>query len=79
VEYKLLNSADYGVPQKRERVFFIGTRMSSELKFPDPTHAQNPNGEQKPWVTFGDVIEKLKDVKEHTYNEYTGERKKYAG
>lgn len=30
VEYFVLNSADYGVPQKRERVFFIGSRQKFE-------------------------------------------------
>ena len=33
IEYKLLNSADYSVPQKRERVFIIGTLKSKNLKF----------------------------------------------
>lgn len=77
VEYKLLNSADFGVPQKRERVFFIGTRLGNKLDFPNPTHSNKPNVQQKPWVTFADIVEELKDIKEHTYNEYTGDRKKY--
>ena len=29
VTYKVLNSADYGVPQKRERVFFVGMRTNN--------------------------------------------------
>lgn len=31
---KVLNAADYGVPQKRERVFLIGTRMNRAYQFP---------------------------------------------
>lgn len=38
---KVLNAADYGVPQKRERVFFVGFRsdIKSEWSFPKPTHS----------------------------------------
>lgn len=37
---RLLNAADFGVPQKRERVFFVGFRddLNIEWTFPDPTH-----------------------------------------
>lgn len=40
---RLLNAADYGVPQRRERVFFIGFRgdMGLEWTFPKPTHSQD--------------------------------------
>ncbi len=37
----LVNAADYGVPQKRERVFIIGFRsdLGIEWSFPPPTHS----------------------------------------
>lgn len=35
----VLNAADYGVPQTRERVFLIGSRDGVEFKFPNRTHA----------------------------------------
>jgi DNA (cytosine-5)-methyltransferase 1 len=39
---RLLNAADYGVPQKRERVFFVGFRgdLGIEWSFPKPTHSR---------------------------------------
>lgn len=39
---RVLNAADYGVPQKRERVFFIGFRSDLGLQwsFPEETHSQ---------------------------------------
>ena len=43
VKYKLLNSADYGIPQKRERVIIIGIRsdLNFEWCFPPPTHSED--------------------------------------
>ncbi|HEX3716855.1 MAG TPA: DNA cytosine methyltransferase [Verrucomicrobiae bacterium] len=39
---RILNAADYGVPQRRERVFFVGFRCDIRMKwsFPEPTHSQ---------------------------------------
>jgi DNA (cytosine-5)-methyltransferase 1 len=41
VVYRLLNAADYGVPQKRHRVFIVGFRsdLGREWSFPKPTHS----------------------------------------
>jgi len=42
VTFRLLNAADYGVPQKRERVFIVGFRsdLNSNWSFPEPTHSE---------------------------------------
>lgn len=39
---QVLNSADYGVPQRRERVFFVGFRedLGINWSFPKPTHSK---------------------------------------
>ena len=43
VVFRLLNAADYGVPQTRERVFVVGFRYDTgiEWHFPAPTHGRN--------------------------------------
>ena len=40
VVYRLLNAADYGIPQYRHRVFIVGFRsdLNLEWHFPNPTH-----------------------------------------
>lgn len=44
VKWKLLNALDYGVPQERERVFFIGAKrgLGITIHFPERTHAPQP-------------------------------------
>ena len=43
VVMRVLNAADYGVPQRRERVFLVGFRSDSDLEwhFPKPTHSRD--------------------------------------
>lgn len=43
VKSKIICAADYGVPQLRHRVFFIGSRddLNQEIDFPKPTHSKN--------------------------------------
>ena len=40
VTYQVLDAANYGVPQRRHRVVFVGTRsdIDKEYSFPSPTH-----------------------------------------
>lgn len=42
VVFRLLNAADYGVPQRRERVFIVGFRsdLGVEWNFPDGTYSE---------------------------------------
>lgn len=39
---RAVNAADYGIPQRRERVFFVGIRgdVGVEWSFPEPTHSR---------------------------------------
>lgn len=43
IQYKLVNAADYGVPQKRERVLIVGIRddLNVTWSFPKPTHSKD--------------------------------------
>lgn len=52
VVFQLLNAADFGVPQIRERVFIVGVRadMGIRFSFPSPTHTDDALLYSK-WVT----------------------------
>jgi DNA (cytosine-5)-methyltransferase 1 len=61
VNFKLVNSAQYGVPQVRERVIFLGSRDGQRVTFPYPTHAKGGAGDLEPYVTMGQGLEGLVD------------------
>jgi DNA (cytosine-5)-methyltransferase 1 len=39
-DYKILNAVNFGVPQKRKRIIFIGTREDTAIQWPEMTHKQ---------------------------------------
>lgn len=55
ITWKMINCADYGVPQKRERVFVVGIHKSLYIifNFPKETHKNNH-------VSIRDAIEDIK-------------------
>jgi DNA (cytosine-5)-methyltransferase 1 len=55
----VLNAADYGVPQHRERVFIIGSRDGRPFQFPSRTHGDPSNvheGTLEPFRTAWDAL-----------------------
>jgi DNA (cytosine-5)-methyltransferase 1 len=61
VIFDVLNAADYGVPQKRERVIFIGSRDGEPVEMPKPTHAKGGTNGLLPWVTLREGLAGLVD------------------
>lgn len=62
IYHKLLNSAEYGVPQIRERVILVGVRNDIDFEYvhPKPTHGYGVNGLEEV-VTLQDTIGDLEE------------------
>jgi DNA (cytosine-5)-methyltransferase 1 len=63
VWHAVLNAVNYGVPQRRERLFIVGIRkdVATEFRFPEPTHGEKPIARLDgtavyKWVTLREAI-----------------------
>ena len=54
----VLNAANHGVPQIRERCFVVGS-LEGPVALPAPTHSSDPATGLLPWVTAGEVLADL--------------------
>lgn len=61
VDWRVLNSADYGVPQTRERCFIVGRRDGGPITWPMPTHTEHAGMFTEPWVSMLDALPHLPD------------------
>jgi DNA (cytosine-5)-methyltransferase 1 len=57
---RIVNAADYGVPQLRERLIILASRVCDPA-FPEPTHADPSSGDllaqgRAPWITVAEAI-----------------------
>mgnify|MGYP000238585715 FL=1 len=57
VECKVLKAEEYGVPQERRRIFFIGNRMGLPIHFPKQTHGPGLSSYVSIWDAIGDLPE----------------------
>lgn len=68
VEIHKVNMADYGVPQHRERVLFIGQRKDistqMQFQFPKPTNSKDGKDGLPIWVSIKEAIDDLPPIGE---------------
>lgn len=87
VDYDILNAADYGVPQTRQRVIIIGVRedVDFEYVFPKATHDKDGKDGLPHWVSVGEAMsvipdpDKPNDIPNHVYSKYKLEFNGYLG
>lgn len=78
VKYKLLNAADYGVPQTRMRVIIVGVRedIDFDYQYPEPTNSQYGSLITAQWVSVGEIMDEIPDpdlpneLPNHQYSKY---------
>jgi DNA (cytosine-5)-methyltransferase 1 len=56
VDWKVLNCADYGVPQTRERCIIIARNDGGPITWPTPTHTSGDSLFLEPWVSMADAL-----------------------
>jgi len=65
VTWRVVDAADYGVPQHRHRVIILGRRGRTALAFPEPTHSDRKTENEihrKPWTTLRQALAGLPDA-----------------
>ncbi len=87
LELHLVNMADYGVPQTRQRVLIIGQRkdVSSHFLFHFPTKTNGAKDAEHPWMSIKEAIDHFPDpdqpnmVLNHIYSQYKVEFRNFTG
>ena len=66
MQYKILRASDYGVPQHRRRVVFVGIK-DSDFDYPVISHSEIPNISQKKMVSCFDALADLPPLSSPDY------------
>ncbi len=62
ITYKVINCANYGIPQTRKRFICIGVKKElGRFTFPPETHS-NSDKTLKPWVTCGEILKDFDNI-----------------
>lgn len=64
-EHKIINAADYGAPQLRQRFLLIGTKTDLIFPWPKAKYFENPESWQAPYRTVEEVLTDLVDEATH--------------
>lgn len=78
VKYRILNAADYGVPQARQRVIIVGIRndIDFEYEYPNPTYSKMGDGNLPKWISVANAMSQIPDpdtpnnLPNHDYSKY---------
>lgn len=74
--FNLYNSANFGTPQKRERVIIICSRDGKKPPYLQPTHSENGNDNLPKWMTFREAVSHLSNS-HHDFIKFPEKRLQY--
>ena len=74
--FDVLNAADYGVPQTRQRLVVIGSREGRRVQMPEPTHSSEGAHGLAEWRTLGEALEGL-DEDDPDYYSFCPAKERY--
>lgn len=70
IELHKINTADYGVSQRRNRILIIGHKPRYKFSFPEKTHSKKGEGKEKRWIGLRDILlPKNKVEKKYFYSQ----------
>lgn len=87
VKSDVLNAADFGVPQTRQRVFIVGVKntIDFDYKFPNPTHDIAGRNGLPHWISVSEALSVIPNLdtansmKNNVYSKYKLEFSNYIG
>jgi DNA (cytosine-5)-methyltransferase 1 len=78
VTYAVLNSADYGVPQRRRRAFFLASQDGLKFKLPEPTHLKENQNNLFALPNYVTVWDAIGDLPSRNHTDNTDEPSRYV-
>lgn len=76
VSFNLYNAANFGVPQKRERLIIVASRSGATMPYLSPTHSEHGSDGLKPWATLRQALHGLDTEGQH-HLEFPEKRLRY--
>ena len=74
--FTLYNTANYGVPQIRERLIFFASREGKRVPYLPPSHDEHEEGGLLPWKSFREAVESISQ-ESNEYVTFPQKRMKY--
>ena len=75
ITYKVINAANYGVPQTRKRFICIGIKKEiGKFEFPKETHSEKGENNTQKWVTCGEVLSDFDNITEEEKKQRPGSK-----
>ena len=68
----VLNAADFGVPQRRVRLFIIAYRNGDNFRLPEPTHSKSPEVGKRNWVSMRKCLSSIRTLSDDEIIRPTG-------